>query len=159
MNKKLHVLDQKASDNEYLHKDFHGALCYSIKYLDDNFGEEVTNAYLTQVGESVYLPLISRLKQNGLSALAEHWREIFTNEGGKFSLYFEEGSLMLVVTDCPAIRHLKKSNQFFTTRFCETTVVVNQTICMKAGYNCSCDYEPGNGKCIQKFWREEKSES
>ena len=159
MNKKLHILDQKASDNEYLHKDFHGALCYAIKYLDDNFGEEVTNAYLIQVGERAYLPLISRLKQDDLSALAEHWREIFTNEGGEFSLYFEDGILVLVVTDCPAIRHLKKSNQFFTTRFCETTVVVNHTICKKAGYNCTCDYEPGQGKCVQKFWREEKSES
>ena len=36
------ILEQKASDNQYLHKDFHGALCYAIKYLDDNFGEEIT---------------------------------------------------------------------------------------------------------------------
>ncbi len=35
---KIKVLNCKASDNEYLHKDFHGALCYGIKYLDDVYG-------------------------------------------------------------------------------------------------------------------------
>lgn len=149
---KIKVLDCKASDNKYLHKDFHGALCYSIKYLDDNYGPEATKEYLQQTGKAVYSPLIKKLREEGLSALEEHWRSIFTLEGGEFTLAYEGETLVLTVAKCPAILHLISTNQFFTEQYCETTVVVNETICKEAGYRCSCEYEPGKGKCVQKFW-------
>jgi len=149
--KKPKILDCKATDNEYLHKDFHGALCYTIKYLDENYGYETTNDYLKQVALNCYSPLIRSLKDKGLSALEKHWRTIFTKEDGLFNLNYENKMLVLRVERCPAISHLKKSNQLFTTRYCETTVVVNQTICEAAGYKCSCQYEPGEGKCVQKI--------
>lgn len=149
----LRILDCKATEHEYLHKDFHGALCYGIKYLDDNFGHEATAAYLRQVGRSYFAPLSAQLRDEGLSALEKHWREIFTKEGGKFSLEFQDGVLVLTVHECPAIAHLRKINQLFTPRYCETTVVVNETICSDAGYRSSCEYVPGEGRCVQKFWK------
>jgi predicted ArsR family transcriptional regulator len=152
----LRVLDCKATDHEYLHKDFHGALCYGIKYLDDHFGPEATTAYLRQVGRSYFAPLSQQLRDEGLAALEKHWREIFTKEGGAFSLEIQDGVLTLTVHNCPAIAHLKRINQLFTPRFCETTVVVNETVCGEAGYKCSCHYEPGEGRCVQKFWKEKE---
>ncbi len=149
----LRILDCKATDHEYLHKDFHGALCYGIKYLDDHLGPEATAEFLRQVGRSYYTPLSRQLKDEGLSALERHWRDVFTKEGGKFSLEFKDGVLTLTVHECPAIAHLKKINRLSTPRFCETTVVVNETICGEAGYKCSCQYEPGEGRCVQKFWK------
>ena len=151
--KGLRVLDCKATDHVYLHKDFHGALCYGIKYLDDHFGPEATTEYLRAVGRSYYAPLSQLLKNEGLTALEKHWNEIFTNEGGKFTLEYQGGTLVLTVQECPAIAHLKKINQLFTPRYCETTVVVNETICGEAGYTCSTEYEPGEGRCVQKFWK------
>ena len=150
---KVKVLDCKAADHEYLHKDFHGALCYAIDYLDRTYGSEATREYLEQVGKSFYAPLSTAIKQQGLSALEKHYRDVFTKESGKFSLNYEGDMLVLTVDECPAIAHLKKRNHFFTERFCETTVVVNQTICNQAGYMSSCKYEPGAGRCIQKFWK------
>jgi len=149
----LRVLDCKATDNVYLHKDFHGGLCYGIKYLDDHYGPEATSEYLRQVGRSYYVPLSQQLKNEGLSALEKHWREVFTKEGGKFSLELQDGVLTLTVQECPAIAHLKKTHQLFTPRYCQTTVVVNETICGEAGYKSSCRYEPGEGRCVQKFWK------
>ena len=149
----LRVLDCKATDHEYLHKDFHGALCYGIKYLDDNFGPEATADYLRAVGRSYYAPLSQLLKSEGLAALERHWNEIFTKEGGKFTLEYQDGVLVLTVQECPAIAHLKKINKLVTPRYCETTVVVNETICGEAGYACSTQYEPGVGRCVQKFWK------
>ena len=104
----MKVLDQKASDNEYLHKDFHGALCYAIKYLEENYGESAIDDYLRQVAKTYYAPLSGQLKQEGLSALERHWQNIFTLEGGKFSLGYEDGVLVLKVEECPAIAHIKK---------------------------------------------------
>jgi len=149
----LRILDCQATDHEYLHKDFHGALCYGIKYLDDHYGPEATANYLRQVGRSCYAPLSERLKNEGLSALERHWNQIFTKEGGQFTLEYQDGMLVLTVHECPAIAHLKKINQLFTPRHCETTVVVNETICGDAGYRSTCKYEPGEGRCVQRFWK------
>lgn len=152
----IKVLDCKASDNKYLHKDFHGAFCYSIKYLDDNYGQDATKEYLEQVGRTCFAPLAVQLKEEGLQALQRHWRKIFTEEGGRFKMDYEDQTLVLTVDQCPAIAHLKKINQMFTERYCESTVIVNETICSEAGYCCSCEYEPGKGKCVQKFWKDKE---
>jgi len=147
------ILDCKASENEYLHRDFHGALCYSIKYLDETYGREATAAYLRRVGKTCFAPLSERLARDGLPALERHFKKIFGMEGGGFSLAYKDSSLVLTVTKCPAIAHLKEKDWFFTERFCMTTVTVNETVCRAAGYDCSCEYEPGAGRCVQKFWK------
>lgn len=152
-DKFLKVIDCKASDNVYMHKDFHGGICTGIKYLDEEFGEEATVEYLKQVGRTYFQPLSEQLRSRGLVALEDHWRRIFTAEGGAFSLRYDEETLVLEVSECPAVAHLIKINQLHTNRFCESTVVVNETVCQAAGYECSCVYQPGEGKCVQKFWK------
>ena len=152
-NKGLKVMDRKAADNEYLHKDFHGGLCYGIKYLDENFGQDATTEYLQQVGLTFFKPLSEALKEQGLAALEKHWNDIFTKEDGKFSMKYENDTLVLTVEQCPAVAHLKSKNLFCTERFCQTTAVVNEKICRQAGYQSSCEYEPGKGRCVQKFWK------
>jgi hypothetical protein len=152
---KYMVLERNSSDNEYLHKDFHGALCYSIKYLDETYGQEATSGYLLQVGRENFSQLIAALKQEGLIALERHFKYIFELEGGQSEFKCEDNCLVINVSKCPAISHLKSTGQLFTDRYCETTVNVNAAICDAAGYQCSCEYEPGKGCCVQKFWREE----
>ena len=149
----LRILDCKATDHDYLHKDFHGALCFGIKYLDDRYGPEATAEYLRQLGRNCYSPLTEQLKADGLGALQKHWREAFTKEGGKFTLEYQDEVLVLTVHECPAIMHLKAINQLYTPRYCETTAVVNETVCVQAGYKSSCQYEAGEGRCVQKFWK------
>ena len=151
----VRVVERKASDNVYLHRDFHGAMCFVIKYLDDTCGPDATAEYLHQVGQTVYEPLIDRLREEGLSALEEHWRNTFTREGGRFSLSYEGDTLVLTVEECPAVSHLRTRGQLSTERFCETTVVVNDAICGSAGYACSCQYASGEGRCVQRFWKRE----
>lgn len=150
---KIKVIDRQASDNEYMHKDFHGVLCYAIKYLDDNYGQAATQEYLKQVAKTCFAPLTEKLRVEGLKALENHWQNIFSKEGGKFSISYEKDKLVLEVEKCPAIEHLKQCALFFTDRYCLTTKTVNQTICQDAGYNSSCQYQPGQGQCIQKFWK------
>ena len=150
----IKVIDRKASDNEYMHKDFHGALCYAIKYLDDNYGHDATKEYLQQVARTYFVPLTEDLEAHGLKALEKHWQDIFSKEGGKCNISYEDNKLVLEVTQCPAIAHLKENNMLYTDRHCMTTAVVNETLCQDAGYACSCEYEPGEGKCIQRFWKE-----
>jgi hypothetical protein len=150
----IKILELNSSDNEYLHKDFHGALCYVIKYLDEKFGQSVTLEFLKQVGKEVFAWLIEELKEDGLIALERHFKKIFELENGKADFQMEKNRLTINVSECPAISHLKSVGQLFTDRYCLATVFVNKTICEQAGYECSCQYNPHEGKCIQKFWKE-----
>ncbi len=152
-NEKKKVLACKASDNIYLHKDFHGALCYSIKYLEDKLGPKDLKEFLQQVGETYFAPLSEKLKKNGLAAIKKHFIEIMNLEQGEYTFSYEGEKLVLQVSKCPAVAHLKKMDSLFTDSFCESTAVVNDTICRNAGYRCSCLYEKGKGKCVQKFWK------
>ncbi len=152
---KYKVLECRSSDNEYLHRDFHGALCYAVKYLDDTFGHKATAEYLQQAGVKVFSPLIAELKQKGLCAVERHFRRIFEIEGGRAIFRYEGMTLVIEVLECPAVRHLCSTGQLFTNRYCETTVNVNKAVCNAAGYDCSCVYEPGRGRCVQKFWKKE----
>ncbi|OHB54570.1 MAG: hypothetical protein A2Y12_09615 [Planctomycetes bacterium GWF2_42_9] len=146
-------IEFRASDNEYLHKDFHGVLCYAIKYLDDNFGHEATTEYLKQVGLAIYKDLIQNIKIQGLAAIEKHIIDVFAIEGGEFETIHVPGKLTVIVKACPAIAHLKQRGLFYTERFCEATKVVNHSICQTADYKCSCSYEPGAGCCVQEFWK------
>ena len=148
------IVERKASDNEYLHRDFHGAMCYIVRHLDGTYGADATEEYLRQLGATVYRPLSNQLRSEGLPALEKHWRCVFEREGGKYDLTYEGDVLVLTVEECPAVSHLRKRGQLLTERFCETTVVVNEAICSAAGYVCSCEYVPGAGRCVQRFWRE-----
>ncbi len=150
------IMDQRATDHDYLHKDFHGALADAIRYLDATYGEDATAQYLSEVGRVCYAPLIDKMKQQGLSALEQHLISVFTQEGGRFSIHWQDGVLVLEVTQCPAISHLVGTGRSFTPRFCQSTVHVNQAICRAAGYGTTCTYEPGQGRCVQKFFPEEK---
>ena len=150
----VRVVERKASDNEYLHRDFHGAMCYIVRHLDDTYGTDATEEYLRQLGATVYQPLSDQLRAEGLAALEMHWRRVFDKEGGEYDLAYDGDIQVLTVAECPAVSHLRKRDQLLTERFCETTVIVNEAICAAAGYACSCEYVPGAGHCVQKFWRD-----
>lgn len=157
-NDKIKVLDCKASDNVYLHKEFHAALCYGIKYLEDRFGPTAIRQYFQRVGETYFAPLSEKLKKDGLAALEKHFSAIMDLESGEYAFHYKDDTLVLEVTRCPAIAYLKSNDSLLTDRFCESTVIVNETICRNAGYQCSCTYEKGAGRCVQKFWKDEVSQ-
>jgi len=142
--------------HEHVHKDFHGALSFGLQFLLDRYGPEEMEAYLRRVAEEVYRPLRERLKREGLSALEEHWRKVFTlegcREGEDFALSYEDGVLVLKVHRCPAIHHIRNRGYRLADRFCESTRIVNEGICRPVGYGCSVEYDQEAGRCVQRFY-------
>jgi len=67
----MRILERTGSENHYLHKDFHGALCYAIKYLDEIYGQAVTTEFLKQVGKEQYGWLSNEIKKQGIMALVK----------------------------------------------------------------------------------------
>jgi len=145
---------RKASDNPYLHRDFHGALSGGIEYLHRHFGAHFVRRYLRQFAASFYCLLTEDLKKRGLVALKEYFEKVYQLEGGQAQFNFSEDELKITVEACPAVTHLRKNGYAVAELFFETTRTVNETICEGTLFVAELlDYNPETGSGIQRFTR------
>lgn len=136
-----------------IHKDFHGAISCAFQFLEEKYGKEVLARFLNHVGKNCYRKLIDNINNNGLLALEEYWRRIFTLEEGEFEITLKEDSITLEVKKCPALSHLKATGYPIYKDFCLQTEVINNTIAGETDLYCSVERYQDKAYCIQKFWR------
>lgn len=148
------VMKRKASDNKYLHKDFHGAMSYAIDYLHKSYGENAVREYLRKFTKAFYAPLIDDLKKRGLAALKEHFEKIYNIEGGDVEISLSEDELIIKVNKCPAVTYMKDNNIPVASLFYETTKTVNEALCEDTEFACEfTNYDENTGGNIQRFYR------
>lgn len=147
-------MERKASDNEYLHKDFHGALSNGIDYLEKNYGKDAVREYLLQFSNSYYAPLKNEICTNGLVALKSYIERIYQVEGGKVNIAFSEDEMIVEIADCPAVSHMKAQGYHVACLFSETTRTVNEAICEDTPYAAELlEYDEETGRSVQRFVR------
>lgn len=138
-----------------VHKDFHGCFSFGLKFLLDNYGPAEMEEYLRRLARTVYAPLIESIRDRGLSAFQDHWRNVMSLEGADFDLHFtDDDGLVLEVKQCPAIAHMRARGYEVCSRFCEATRIVNDEICRQAGYISEVEYDQENASCTQRFRKE-----
>lgn len=148
------AMERKATDNEYLHKDFHGAMNLGLRYLDEKYGADAVREYLRQFARAYYKPLIDDLRKRGLVALKEHFERIYRIEGAPISLTLAEDELVLDVPACPAVTHLRRRGAAVSPRFVETTRTVNETLCEGTPFAAELvEYDASTGSSRQRFYR------
>jgi hypothetical protein len=148
------VMKRSASDNAYLHKDFHGALSGGIEYLHEKFGEQAVRDYLRQFTLSFYAPLREELKRRGLAALKDHFEKLYRIEEGEASFALSDDELVIRVAACPAVTHMRRHNYPVARLFHETTRTVNEALCEGTPYAAELlEYEPETGRSVQRFYR------
>ena len=147
-------IDCKASDNVYLHKDFHCALNESLEYLRVNFGEPAARDYLRQFAEAYHAPLKAEVGRRGLAALREYFEKIYRIEGGRAVISGDENELTIRVDQCPAVEHIRNRGQQPSVLYPETTRIVSETICRDTPYAFEMSgYDPLTGAAIIRFYR------
>jgi len=147
------VMNRKASENEYLHKDFHGAMSCAIDYLHKNYGEDAVREYLRRFAKTFYVPLIKELNDRGLIALKEHFERIYRIEGGDVEISLNDDELIIQVNKCPAVTHLRNNNRPIASLFYETTKTVNEALCEDTRFKSMfSDYNENTGGNIQRFF-------
>jgi hypothetical protein len=147
-------MKRQASDNTYLHRDFHGALNQALVYLEEKFGAGAVREYLRQFARSFYSALTHEIKEKGLEALRDHLERIYTLEGAKFSLKCSPDELVLTVDACPAVAHIRKMGLPVSPRFAETTRTVNVAICEGTGYEFELlEYDGKSGRRVERYSR------
>ena len=148
------VMRHKASDNVYLHKDFHGALSLGIDYLDQRGGLQAVRDYLRQFASAFYPPLTEALKRRGLVALKEHFERVYRTEGTEVSLRLSEDELIVEVPRCPAVTYMRQHGHHVARLFHETTRTVNEAICEGTGFAAELvRYDEQTGASCQRFYR------
>ncbi len=148
------VMERSASDNEYLHKDFHGALSAGLDYVAKHFGEDAVREYLRQFTRSYYAPLIAKLNEEGLSALRDHFRWLYELEAGEAEITCSEDELVVSVKACPAVSHMREQSYAVSPLFSETTRTVNETLCEGTPFAAELvEYDEETGQSTQRFYR------
>lgn len=148
------TMHRTASDNEYLHQDFHGALSASIEYLHESYGEQAVRDYLWQFARAFYAPLTEDLSRRGLVALEEHFRKIYDLEGGEVRFARPEDELRIEVDACPTVTHMRRQGYPVARLFRETTDTVNRAICHETPFTAELtEYDDETGSNVQRFYR------
>lgn len=95
------VMERRAYDNKYLHKDFHATMDIGIAYLGDRFGEEALDRFLVQYVQTRYKPM-------SLQDLETYFLDIYKAEEAADAIQtrLEAGKLHVKVAYCPALQYL-----------------------------------------------------
>ena len=148
------VMRRSATDNAYLHQDFHGALSAGIEFLHRQYGEEAVRDYLRQFARTFYAPLTQALRERGLEALREHFQRIYDLEGAACRITCSADELTLEVDACPAVTHMRAQGYPVARLFVETTRTVNEAICEGTPFAAELvAYDEETGRSIQRFYR------
>ncbi len=148
------VITRRASDNRYLHKDFHGALSAGLEYLEQHYGERAVRDYLRQFTRSYYAPVTEELTRRGLAALEEHFAQLYRAEGAEPRISRTDDDLFIEVDACPAVVHMRRQGYPVSRLFYETTQTVNEAICEGTPFAAELlDYDDETGRSTQHFFR------
>lgn len=129
------VMERRAADNEYLHKDFHGALSSALIYLEERFGPEAVHEYLRQFARKFYAPLREELGERGLPAIADRLRRVYADEGADVCVESTGEGLIVEVKACPAVIHMRAHGYEVSPMWRETIRSVNKGICEGSAYD------------------------
>lgn len=131
------VMDVKASENEYFHRDFHISGMRGLEYVGKKYGDEAVREYLTRFAKAYYAPLAERVKMNGLRALREHIETIYALEKAPDNVNCElsDTELTVNVSECPGVKYIRDSGNDPTKWYIELTKTVNNVIAEMCGLN------------------------
>ncbi len=150
-------MERKASDNKYLHKDFHIALNLLLSYISDHSGKEGMICYLKQYTRACHQPLIRELQTGNLKALVDYFREIYKKEEWPVHIVTGDDYAEITQSACPAISHIVAKGGKPCADYLETYKTVYETMCEDTPFEYRLEYfDEETGACKQTFIRKER---
>ena len=126
----IHSLDKRASDNAYLHRDFHIAGDRGLQYLGENYGDNSVKEFLRTAASRYYSLLIDDIKKSGLSAMVDHLVRIYEKEEASDALKITLSAdrLDVHILYSPAVRYMHSVGHIPSPWFAEQTRTCFETI-------------------------------
>lgn len=127
-------MKRQASDNPYMHKDFHISMDIGLSYIGEHYGARGVTEYLTTLAEDYYAPLSARIKAHGLSEMEAYLEQIYAAENANdaISITISGGVLQATITYCPAILHMNQSGHTPSIWYIETMKTLYSVIAERA---------------------------
>jgi len=136
-----------------LHKDFHASVLDGINYLVDNYGEGAAREVLKATAQQVYRTMHKKLVAGDDTELVEWWRYYMEREQGEYSIEDRgAGEVVLSVSKCPALAHLKRRGIPGGRRSCWATRIFNEALCEGSPFELALE-ETGECGCRQVLRR------
>lgn len=148
------IMDRRAADNPYFHRDFHSSMNQGMEYLGSNYGKAVAEDYLRRFTRNVYGSRIAQIRETGLDAVEALLRDTYRAEQAEDALTLNrtENALQVTVHWCPAVRHLQATGRTVSQWFDLTTRTVMETLAQESGLGFSMDaYDPETGAAQYQF--------
>ena len=143
------IMDRRAGDNKYLHRDFHKTADCGLKYVGENYGDQGVLEYITDYTLSFYKPLIEDIKNRGLIALKENLEKIYIAEEALDALdvTLTENAISVNIKYCPAITYFNSENYKPCKWYHHTNTTIYEIIAKQSGYNFTLlSYDQNTGK-------------
>lgn len=138
----IEIIDMKAEDNKYLHRDFHISGDKAIQYCADNFGHDKAINFLTTYVKHFYAPKINDAKERGLIAVKEWIEDTYEKEEASHLLKTElsEDKLTVTIEKSPVIEYVRSINQEVSKYYIEQTRTLYKVFSDEAGFNFTLEY-------------------
>ena len=150
------IMDRKASENEYFHRDFHSSLNMGAEYLGTRYGTEGTVDFFHRYADRVYARQTKEIREQGLPALRKMIADTYRKEKAEDAVSFEETERVLAVTVayCPGVAHLKKTGRAVSRWYRYATEAVMERVAGACGLGFRMEaYEDGTGAARYRFER------
>lgn len=152
LSQSIRTMERKASDNKYLHKDFHIALNLLMTYLYNHSGKDALVNYLEQYSREYYRPLNQELKKGKTQNLVRYFRDIYKKEKWPVNIRVRDDSVEIIQDSCPAISHIVSKGWTPCPCYKETYNTVYRTLCEDTPFEYDLEYfNDETGACRQRF--------
>jgi len=153
----MKVVDRRASDNKYLHRDFHISMNMLMEYIRDQYGPAALTEYLAQFSREFHSLRTEQLKEGGLGGLKKYFLDIYDKEEWPVSIELKDDVLIISQKACPGITHIVNNGYKPVEQYIETYTTVYKTMCEGTQYEYIMEsYDPKTGACRQRFQRRAK---
>lgn len=148
------LMVRKASDNKYLHRDFHLSQNLLMDYIYSNFGENALIGYLEQFANAYFQPVKQKLQTGDLNALLDYFTDLYQKEEWPVKITSGENSLVIEQESCPAISYIRARGSKPCPGYRETYHTIYQTLCRDTPFEYILEYfDNETGACRQMFIR------
>jgi hypothetical protein len=150
-------MTRRASDNKYLHKDFHLSMNILLNYIYNRFGEDSVIRYLAQYTKAYHQPLHEQLQAGNMDALRNYLEDIYQKEEWTVSIRISGNVMEVVQEACPGITTIKSSGGQPCPCYVETYRTVYETLCDHTPFRYELKYfDDQTGACTQLFIKNEE---
>lgn len=141
---------------KYLHRDFHNSMAMGMEYIAKHYGDEGLKAYLTQFTLAFHKPLLAKIKETGLAAIAEYLNWLYTEEEAEDALEtaVTDDAVDVTIRYCPAVKHLLSRGYVPKESFERGTSVVYAVIAEESGLGFEMlSYDHDTGAASFRFFK------